>query len=55
MNSSAVQMTVDLGSLANMVASVGSRGLKQLATSGVQLHSLGCMLMIAELVPASTD
>ena len=38
-----------------MVASFGQRGLKQLAMSGVQLHSLGCMLMIAELTPASTE
>ncbi|MCJ1404473.1 hypothetical protein MMC11_007699 [Xylographa trunciseda] len=49
------QMTLDLGGLTQWAASIGSRGLKQLATSGVQLHSLGCMLMIAELTPASTE
>ena len=51
----APQLQVDLVSLSNLVLNVGSRGLKQLATSGVDLHSLGCMLMIAELVPASRD
>ncbi|MCJ1387642.1 hypothetical protein MMC18_000485 [Xylographa bjoerkii] len=49
------QMTIDLGGLTQWAASIGSRGLKQLATSGVQLHSLGCMLMIAELIPASNQ
>ncbi|MCJ1245310.1 hypothetical protein MMC30_002514 [Trapelia coarctata] len=37
-----------------MLAGVGSRELKHLATSGVQLHTLRCMLMIAELTPACT-
>lgn len=48
------QLTFDLMSIANMVLNTGSRGLKQLATSGVHEYTLGCMLMIAELVPAST-
>ena len=37
------------------MVSIGSRGLKQLATSGVAVHSLGCMLMIAEFTPASIE
>lgn len=47
------QLQLDLVGLTNLATSIGSRGLKYLATSGVHMHSLGCMLMIAELAPAS--
>lgn len=44
---------VDITGLSQLILSAGSYGLKQLATSGVDVHSIGCMLMIAEYVPAS--
>ena len=47
------QLQLDLIGLTNLATNMGSRGLKYLATSGVHMHSLGCMLMIAELTPAS--
>ena len=49
------QMTRDLGGLIKWIASIGAHGLKQLATSGVDTHTLSCMLMIAELTPASNE
>ena len=33
----------------------GAYGLKQLALSGVDIHIIGCMLMVSELIPASQD
>ncbi|KAL8665415.1 MAG: hypothetical protein Q9202_002308 [Teloschistes flavicans] len=46
---------VDIPSLSNLVASAGAHGLKQLALSGVDIHTLGCMLMVSELIPACQD
>lgn len=46
---------VDIPSLSQLMLSAGSYGLKQLANSGVELHSIACMLMIAQYVPASKD
>lgn len=46
------QMQVDLPGLTQLIMNVGSYGLKQLSMAGVDLHSVGCMLMIAEFVPA---
>ena len=51
----APQLQIDLVGLSSLMMSIGSRGLKQLATSGVAVHSLGCMLMIAEFTPASME
>ena len=53
--SGAPSLQVDLVSLTNTLTNVGMRGLKQLTSAGVDLHSLGCMLMIAEFIPASTE
>jgi hypothetical protein len=41
---------VDIPGLSQLILSAGSYGLKQLACSGVDVHSIGCMLMIAEYV-----
>ena len=49
------QWQVDIPSLSQLVVSAGSYGLKQLALAGVDIHSIGCLLMIAELVPASME
>ncbi|KAL8689131.1 MAG: hypothetical protein Q9218_005128 [Villophora microphyllina] len=46
---------VDIPSLSNLVVSAGAHGLKQLALSGVDIHTLGCMLMVSELTPACQD
>jgi hypothetical protein len=46
---------VDIPGLTQLILGAGSYGLKQLATSGVDVHSIGCMLMIAEYVPASQE
>lgn len=46
---------VDIPSLSQLILSAGSYGLKQLAYSGVDVHSIACMLMIAQYVPASKD
>lgn len=46
---------VDIPGLSQLILSAGSYGLKQLACCGVDVHSIGCMLMIAEYVPASKD
>ena len=52
---SSPQLQIDLVGLSSLMMSIGSRGLKQLASSGVAVHSLGCMLMIAEFAPASIE
>ncbi|KAL9584033.1 MAG: hypothetical protein Q9212_002355 [Teloschistes hypoglaucus] len=46
---------VDIPSLSNLVASAGAHGLKQLALSGVDIHTLGCMLMVSELIPSCQE
>ena len=45
----------DIPALSQLILSAGSYGLKQLANDGVDLHTLGCMLMIAEYTPASEE
>jgi hypothetical protein len=49
------QWQVDIPSLSQLLVSAGSHGLKQLALCGVNIHSIGCMLMIAELTPACQE
>ncbi|KAL8868420.1 MAG: hypothetical protein Q9174_005006, partial [Haloplaca sp. 1 TL-2023] len=44
---------VDIPGLSQLVLGVGAHGLKQLALSGVDIHTIGCLLMLSELVPAS--
>lgn len=51
--SSAPQWQVDISGLSQLILNVGAHGLKQLALAGVDIHSIGCMLMIAEFTPAS--
>ena len=54
-NTSAPSLQVDLAGLSQLILNIGSHGLKQLAMAGVDVHSIGCMLMIAEFTPASRD
>jgi hypothetical protein len=49
------QWQVDIPSLSQLLVSAGSHGLKQLSLCGVDIHSIGCMLMIAELTPACQE
>ncbi len=46
---------VDIPGLSQLVMGAGAHGLKQLALSGVDIHTIGCMLMVSELIPASQD
>ncbi|KAL8696758.1 MAG: hypothetical protein Q9201_007492, partial [Fulgogasparrea decipioides] len=46
---------VDIPGLSQLVLGAGAHGLKQLALSGVDIHTLGCMLMVSELTPTSQD
>ncbi|KAL4917858.1 hypothetical protein BDW62DRAFT_182970, partial [Aspergillus aurantiobrunneus] len=47
------QWQIDIPGLTQLVFSAGAHGLKQLALAGVDPHTIGCMLMIAEYTPAS--
>ncbi|KAI4221819.1 MAG: hypothetical protein L6R36_006622 [Xanthoria steineri] len=44
---------VDIPGLSQLIIGAGAHGLKQLALSGVDIHTIGCMLMVGELTPAS--
>ena len=46
------QIGVDVPSLTQLMINLGTAGLKQMANSGVDIHTLACMLKVAELVPA---
>ena len=46
---------VDIPGLSQLVLNAGANGLKQLALSGVDIHTIGCMLMVSELIPVSQD
>ena len=46
---------VDIPGLSQLVMNVGAHGLKQLALSGVDIHTVGCMLMVGEMIPASQE
>ena len=43
---------VDIPSLSQLVLNLESTGLKQLANSGVDIHTIDCMLKIGKVVPA---
>lgn len=51
----ALQWQIDIPGLSQMLFSAGAHGLKQLALAGVDPHTIGCMLMIAEYTPSSQD
>ena len=48
-----VTWQVDIPSLSRLILGAGAQGLKQLALAGVDIHAVGCMLMIGEYTPAS--
>src|SRR3954452_20423225 len=51
----AVQWQADIPGLTQLILKMGANGLKQFAMSGVDAHTLACMLMIGELTPASNE
>lgn len=46
----APSLQVDIPSLGQLIVGLGSAGLKHLASSGVGIHTISCMLHIAEVV-----
>lgn len=46
---------VDIPGLSRLVMGAGAHGLKQMVLSGVDIHTIGCMLMVSELIPVSQD
>ncbi|KAJ5770983.1 uncharacterized protein N7511_003034 [Penicillium nucicola] len=46
---------IDIPGLSQLILNAGAYGLKQLALAGVDTHTIGCMLMIAEYTPASPE
>ena len=46
---------IDIPGLTQLIAGAGAQGLKELALAGVDVHTLGCMLSIGELVPATQE
>ncbi|KAL9032820.1 MAG: hypothetical protein Q9214_007796 [Letrouitia sp. 1 TL-2023] len=55
MASNAPQWQVDIPGLFQVAMNVGAHSLKQLALSGVDAYTIGCMLIVSELVPACPD
>src|SRR5689334_18346492 len=53
--SSGPSWQVEIPGLSQLILNVGSHGLKQLAMAGVDIHSIGCMLMIAVYTPTSRE
>jgi hypothetical protein len=49
------QWQVDIPSLAGIVTRLGAEGLKKLQMSGVDIHTLGCLLVLGEIAPASNE
>ena len=52
---SGVGWQVDIPGLSSLILGIGAAGLKQLASAGVDLHTIGCMLKIAGVCPASNE
>ncbi|KAI9890801.1 MAG: hypothetical protein M1814_003585 [Vezdaea aestivalis] len=53
--SGAPSWQVDIPNLSQLILGAGAQGLKQLALSGVDIHAIGCMLMIGEFTPTSDE
>ena len=46
---------VDIPGLTQLILSAGTYGLKQLASAGIDMHTIGCILMLSEYTPASKE
>jgi hypothetical protein len=49
------QWQIDIPSLSQLIVNLGASGLKQLAMAGVDVHSVGCLLLIANLTPTTIE
>ncbi|KAL3963131.1 hypothetical protein ACCO45_000135 [Purpureocillium lilacinum] len=47
------QWQIDIPSLSQMLLRIGADGLKRIQMSGVDLHTIGCLLALGEVSPAS--
>ena len=54
-NSSAVVWQVDITKLAAIVGRMGAEGLKKLQLSGVDIHTVGCLVALGEITPACVE
>lgn len=50
-----VQWQIDIPNLSQLIVNLGASGLKQLAMAGVDVHSVGCLLLIANLTPTTIE
>ncbi|RSL42635.1 hypothetical protein CEP54_015411 [Fusarium duplospermum] len=48
-----VQWQIDIPSLSQMILKIGAEGLKSIQMSGVDVHTIGCLLGLGEITPAS--
>lgn len=51
--SSNVSWQVDIPNLANLLVRIGAEGLKKLQSCGLDIHTVGCLLALGEITPAS--
>jgi hypothetical protein len=54
-SSSSLQWQIDIPSLSQLILNVGAYGLKQLALAGVDIHSIGCLLLISNSTPTRIE
>jgi hypothetical protein len=50
-----VKWQIDIPGLSQLIVNLGASGLKQLAMAGVDVHSVGCLLLLANLTPTSIE
>lgn len=53
--SSGVSWSVNIPQLADLVLRFGAEGLKRLQLSGIDIHTIGCILQLGEITPASVE
>ena len=53
--STGVAWQVDLAKLTSLVTRVGMEGLKKLQLSGIDIHTIGCILALGEATPACIE
>ncbi|KAF4448410.1 hypothetical protein F53441_8218 [Fusarium austroafricanum] len=47
-----IQWQIDIPSLSQMILKIGAEGLKSIQMSGVDIHTIGCLLALGEITPA---
>jgi len=48
-----IQWQIDIPSLSQVILKIGAEGLKRIQMSGVDVHTIGCLLGLGEIAPAS--